>query len=147
MSHVYDKAKYHAESVSNFGLPEEHAENHTVFFLRWLIEQDLMSKFFAEEGADILRKFRSGSATIHEVYGWWDTCLIDDMLSDQGNAFAKHYFDFERGQYLSDYAATLQHYLPSEFHVDYTEENYQLIREIIDDRYTKWKLRPGGRVA
>ena len=141
MSHVYDKAEYHAESVSDLGLSEEHAENHAVFFLRWLIEHDLMSEFFTTKAADILQKFRSGSATIHEVYGWWDTCLIDDMLSEEGNAFAKHYFEFQGGKYLSDYAATLQRGLPSEFHVDYTEANYQCMREVIDRRYAEWKSR------
>jgi hypothetical protein len=137
--HVYDKAKYHTESIEEHGLSDEHAANHTVFFLRWLIERRLMSEFFEQEGADIVRQFRAGGVSIHGVYAWWDWCLLDDMLSDEGNAFALHYFDFKRGSYLRDYKRTLQRRLPTEYHVDYNEENYQRLRQVIDRRYEKWK--------
>ena len=83
--------------------------------------------------------FRAGDTSIHAVYDWWDRCLIDDMLSDEGNAFAQSYFDFERGGYLKDYARTLQRDLPSEFHVPFTEQNYQAIRAVIDQRYDDWR--------
>lgn len=61
------------------------------------------------------------------------------MLSEEGNAFAMHYFDFERGQYIHDYVANLQNDLPTEFHVDYNEENYQKMRKVIDRRHAEWK--------
>jgi hypothetical protein len=69
------------------------------------------------------------------------------MLSEEGNAFAMHYFDFERGRYIHDYIAALQGSLPSEFHVDCTEDNYQKMRQVIDRRYDEWKTpkkRDGG---
>jgi hypothetical protein len=137
--HVYDKAKYHHESITQHELSDEHAANHTVVFLRWLIERQLMSDFFEQGAADILKKFRSGAIGIHEVYEWWDCCLIDDMLSEAGNAFAMHYFDFERGRYLKDYIGTLQRGLPTEFHIDFTEDNYQAMKSVIDRRYEEWK--------
>ena len=139
--HVYDKAKYHYESVEQHGLSEEHAANHTVVFLRWLIAHNMMNDFFLRESHDVVDKFRAGEATIHQVYEWWDCCLVDDMLSEEGNSFAKAYFDFEIGQYIHDYIATLQGDLPSEFHVDYTEENYERMRQVIDRRYTEWSTR------
>src|SRR5688572_15876770 len=101
--HVYDKAKYHYETIEEFGLSEEHADNHTVVFLRWLIEHDLISKAFVENSGDMLEKFRAGKASIHELYEWWDCCLIEDMLSEEGNKFAMHYFDFDKGMFLQDY--------------------------------------------
>lgn len=137
--HVYDKAKYHFDSIEEHGLSEEHAANHTVFFLRWLIENDLMSKEFVEESRDLLEKFRAGRATIHDVYEWWDCCLIDDMLSDEGNQFAMHYFDFDTGKYLEDYTGALQGELPTEFHIQYSEVNYQRMKQLIDQRYKAWK--------
>jgi len=63
------------------------------------------------------------------------------MLSEQGNAFAMHYFDYQRGKYISDYIETLQGDLPNEFHVPYTEDNYAKISAIIDRRYAQWKRR------
>jgi hypothetical protein len=137
--HVYDKAKYHYETTEKFGLSEEHAANHTVMFLRWLIERRMMSEFFEKEAEGILKQFRAGEVSIHKIYEWWDCCLIDDMLSEDGNAFAMHYFDFERGRYIHDYMATLKGRLQSEFHVDYTEESYQKMRQVIDRRYDEWK--------
>jgi hypothetical protein len=91
-AHVYDKAKYHGETIQQYELSEEHAENHTVFFLRWLIENNLMSEHFLSNSGDILEKYRAGSATIHNVYEWWDRCLISDMLSEEGNEFAMRLF-------------------------------------------------------
>jgi hypothetical protein len=137
--YVYDKAKYHYESVEEAGLPDEHASNHTVPILRWLIENDLMSNFFLEEGAEPLARYKSGHLSIHGLYNWWDSCLIDDMLSEEGNAFGRHYFAFETGKYIPDYIATLQGRLPSEFHVVYSEGNYAKIRAVIDRRYAEWK--------
>ena len=63
------------------------------------------------------------------------------MLSDEGNAFAMYYFDFDRGRYMQDYTSALQGNLPSEYHIKYSEENYQKLRTVIDDRYAEWKNR------
>ena len=137
-TYAYDKAKYHYESVEQLGLPIEHADHHTLFFLRWLIENDMMSEEFNETSKDVMDRFRHGKATMYDIYEWWDTCLLDIMLSARGNAFAIDYFDFEKGRYMDDYAEVLVQSLPSEFHVKYTEENYQLLRERIDRRYLDW---------
>jgi hypothetical protein len=61
------------------------------------------------------------------------------MLSQDGNGFAMHYFDFKRGRYIHDYMATLKGRLPAEFHVDYTEDAYQKMKLVIDRRYDEWK--------
>jgi hypothetical protein len=142
--HVYDGAKVIDDSVSDLGLPEEHAANHTAFFLRWLIERSLVSAAFESDGAEVLAAFRGGRAAIHDVYDWWDRCLVDEMLSETGNAFARSYFDFERGDYLSDYARVLQRDLPSEYHVAFTEANYQTIGAVLDARYAEWQRGARG---
>jgi hypothetical protein len=139
--YVYDKAKYHYESVEQAGLPEEHASNHIVPMLRWLIDNDLMSDFFLTEGAEPLARYRSQELSIYGLFEWWDTCLISDMLSTQGNAFAIHYFDYTGGKYIQDYTATLQETLPSEFHVVYSDGTYEKLRPIIDGRYHEWLKR------
>ena len=142
---VYDKAKYHRESVELAGLDEVQAEVHTAFFLGWLIDNDLVSDEMRSECPDLLAEYKLRKKTAIDVYGFWDCCLVDDMLSDDGNAFAQSYFDFARGQYLADYADTLLNELPSEFHVPYTWENYAIIGERIDRRYAEWRKsqKPG----
>lgn len=138
-THVYDKAKYHDETIQGHGLPEEHAYHHTTFFLSWLVKSRLMSAFFETEGAEPLGQYRAGKVSVNELYEWWDTCLISDMLSDEGNAFAMYYFDFDAGLYLSDYSKHLQKALPTEFHVVYTSEHERLLHQVIDSRYEEWK--------
>ena len=50
------------ETVDEEGLPREHASNHTVVFLRWLIERGLMSDFFNDECREPIEKWRAGTA-------------------------------------------------------------------------------------
>ena len=137
--YVYDKAKYHYEFIEDAGLPEEHSKNHAVPILRWLIENSLASDFFAKEGRKHLGQYKRGEISIHDLYDSWDCCLISDMLSDEGNAFAREYFDFQDGQYIQDYIATLQGDLPTELHVTYTEAGYAKLRTVIDERYASWR--------
>jgi hypothetical protein len=61
------------------------------------------------------------------------------MLSEDGNKFAMHYFDFDKGRYIHDYIELLQGQLPSEFHINCNEANYQRMKEVIDRRYREWK--------
>ena len=68
----------------------------------------MMSEFFEIEAVDILRQFRANEVSIHTVYQWWDCCLVDEMPSKEGNSFAMHYFDFERGQYIHDYIVSVR---------------------------------------
>ncbi|MHC4982234.1 MAG: DUF7832 domain-containing protein [Planctomycetota bacterium] len=137
---VYDKGKYHGDAVEKYGLPESHAYHHTLYFFRWLIEHDLMSDFFWSE----TESFEPGGVTnqaVLQTYEWWDCCLADDMLSDEGNAFSQYYFDFDKGRYLSDYMGLLQGDLPSEYHIPLTEESYQRLKTVIDRRYDEWKAQ------
>ena len=141
---LYDKGDYHMGTIGQYGLPESHAYHHTLYFLRWLIEHRLMSDEFRHE----TDYFNSGNGTNEAVLKIYeemcDYCLIDDMLSDEGNAFAMAYFDFEKGQYIHDYIRLLQGNLPSEFHIALTEENYEKLKQVIDRRYAEWKNSTRG---
>jgi hypothetical protein len=136
--HRYDKADFHIESIEKAGLSFEHACNHTIVFLRWLIEHQMLAPF-DDQNKWILREFTEGRMSIYQVYSYYDCCLISDMLTKEGDAFAMHYFDFQRGRYLQDYMKALQDSLPTEFHIDYNEKNYQIMKNIIDNRYARWK--------
>ncbi len=139
MSFAYDKGKYHDPSIEELGLPEEHAVNHTISFVRWLIEGAMLSDWWMKEVGEDIGKYRAGELSLHELYESWDRCLISDMLSKEGNAFASAYFDFEKGQYIHDYIALLQGDLPTELHVKYSEDVYQKLKPVIDERYKSWR--------
>lgn len=139
---VYDKAKYHYDSVAELGLREEQAAVHTAFFLGWLMDNDLVSVEFRDDTSAEIEAYRSRKRTALDIYGLWDYCLVDDMLNKEGNAFAAVYFDFSTGQYLTDYLDLLGADSASEFHIEYSWESQSTINERISNRYADWKKSP-----
>lgn len=135
---VYDKAKYHYDGDYPKDLPEEKAFVHTGMFLGWIIDKGLYSEEFAQE-AEQIELFKQRKITGAKVYEWWDGTLIDDMLNEEGNAFAQYYFDFQKGKYLEDYEEVLAGDLPSLYHVEDSWENYASIKKRIDQRHEDWK--------
>ncbi|MGV3534055.1 MAG: hypothetical protein ACO1QR_16925 [Chthoniobacteraceae bacterium] len=144
---VYDKAKYHDETVAEHGLTESHASHHILFFFRWLLEHDLLSKELQMDFPEEYEAARSGRISALRYFNILDRCLISDMLSKEGNAFAGAYFDYERGCYLSDLVDTLQGGLPSEFHISFTEDTYRKFKCVIDRRFAAWKAGDVTNIA
>jgi hypothetical protein len=143
---VYDKAKYHYDGDFPKGLPHTQAFTHTGMFVGWLIEHDMIAEDFLEE----TRGFRERKITGAQVYKAWDGCLTSDALTDEGNAFAKYYYDGADGQggpYFEDYAAALVGDLPTLYHVEDTWPNYETIKQKIDQRYEEWKRKQKRRVV
>lgn len=136
---VYDKAKWHYEGDYPSDLQESQAFVHTGMFLGWLIDHDLISDEFADDSADGVAQFRRREVTGPEVFQSCDGALVDDMLSDEGNAFAQYYFDFERGKFVQDYEELLSSRLPTMYHVEDTWANYDTLKKRIDERYSEWK--------
>ena len=139
--YVYDKAKYHYGGNYPEDLPEEQALVHTGMFLGWVIDNDLYSDWFKEEMEGIITAFKAREMTGAKVYEECDGALVDDMLNEEGNAFAQAYFDFEKGKYIYDYEELLAQGLPSTYHVEDTWENYEIITRRISDRYLEWKRK------
>lgn len=142
---VYDKAKYHYDGNFPGDMEPEQAFVHTGMFLGWIIDHDLYSNWFGAEMLGYISAFRNREMTGPKVFELCDGVLLDDMLTDEGNAFARDYFDFERGKYLRDYSELLTKGLPSLYHVADTWPNYEILKKRIDQRYRDWKAeRPGG---
>jgi len=143
---VYDKAKYHYEGKFPRGLATTQAFVHTGLFLGWLIDRGLMSEEFYAESGEAVERFKAREISGPQIYAEWDGCLLSSMLSEEGNAFAAAYFDFDRGHYLADYEELLLGRLPSLYHVSDTWENFERLKARIDQRYVAWlaerKRRP-----
>ena len=135
---VYDKAKYHYGGNYPKDLPKEQAFVHTGMFLGWLIDHVLCSEDFYRESHASVEAFKRREKTGTQIYVEWDGALVEDMLSEDGNAFARHYFDFQTGRYLKDYEVLVGAGLPSLYHVQDTWDNYQAIARRIDQRYAQW---------
>ncbi len=139
--YVYDKAKYHYGGNYPADLPREQAFVHTGMFLGWIMDNDLYSEWFKGEMGGYIDAFKAREMTGAKVYEECDGELDDEMLNEEGNAFAQDYFDFEQGRYVDDYDELLAHDLPSIFHVEDTWNNYKIIAQRISDRYVEWKRK------
>jgi len=142
---VYDKAKYHYNGDFPKDLSRNQAFVHTGMFVGWLIEHDMVAEDFRKE----TQGFKERKITGAQVYKAWDGCLISGALNDEGNSFAKYYYDGAEGKggaYFEDYEAALLKDLPSMYHVEDTWQNYDTISKKIDQRYEAWK-RKNRRVA
>lgn len=137
-SYVFDKAKYHDNSIEELGLDEEQAFVHTGLFFAWLVNNGLMSEFFISETSAEIEKLKNRKISPSAIYMNCDGVLIGDMLSDKGFNFAMRYFDFEKGSYVSDYEKAFNVKDDEFFTVKDTWENYDIIKAKIDAAYEKW---------
>ncbi len=136
---VYDKAKYHFDSVQKEKLPSIAAYIHTGFYFGWIVEQKLLSTEFLEDWSQSIEDFLAHKINAPQLLEAFDGVLDDEMLSEEGNEFSATYFDFEHGAYLADYRKFLVKDLPTEFHVANTRDNYEIAKQFISARYEAWK--------
>jgi hypothetical protein len=137
---IYDKAKWHFEGDFPEGLDAFQGYVHTGMFFGWLIDHDLVSDQFKEDFAAEISSFRQRQHTGAQLYqSCCDGVLMLDDLNELGNRFALSYFNFDAGEYLSDYEATLGMDVPTIYHVKDTWANYQKLKEVIDFRYKAWQ--------
>ena len=94
---VLDDARGHLESIREKRLPvdEINAYNHMAIYLRWCMEQDLMSLEFLERCWDTVEEFNADPAGtdlrpfIRDVLGGQ---LFSALFDDEGTAFARYYY-------------------------------------------------------
>jgi len=139
MKTKYDDASWHLEGDFPEELPKDAAFTHTGLYLAWAVLAGLGSKELQDDFEEELAKLSAHLTAPSEVYRVIDGKLIDDDLSDEGNAFTKIYFDFEVGQYLKDYEEVLCKDLPTMYHVADSWENYQRLKPILDNRLAAWR--------
>lgn len=138
-SYVFDKAKYHFDSINEAKLDAKQAYVHTGLFFAWIIKNDLYSEFLLEESKDEIEQTKSEKISPAELYMNWDGVLIGELLNKIGFNFTMDYFEFEKGEYVNDYEEILSSEEdPDIFRVKNNWENYHKIAKIIDERFEKW---------
>jgi len=107
--------------------------------LGWLIDRNLMSRYFKHDGANEIARFKERSLTGPEIYEKWDGVLEHEMLTMRGNQFLKWYFD----KYYGDFAATLvggaKRFDETCLNVENSWENYDRIKNVVDARFEFWR--------
>jgi hypothetical protein len=132
--HVYDKAKWHFEGEFPDGLSERQAYVHTGMYIHWLIEANLIADEFRGETELVKR----GKIKGWQIYRNWGGLFASDMLTRLGNQFTRYYYE-ER--YFHDYEERLAEGLRSFYHVKESAENYRVIRDKIQERFERWRIR------
>lgn len=137
--YVFDKAKFHDNTIAQLGLNEEQSFVHTGLFFAWLVNHDLMSDFFVKESGDNIQKLKERKISPSSLYMEWDGVLLGEMLNEQGFNFALHYFDFDKGSYVKEYEGIFGLKRGQIFTVKDSWVNYEKIKPMIDAAYERWR--------
>jgi len=137
MTHVYDKAKWHYDGDYPKELSIDQAFVHTGMYLGWIIDNQLYSTKFEKEAAADILNFKDRKLTGTQVYMNWAGVLANDMLNKEGNEFSETYYEEE---YVYDYGEVVNA-VPTLYHVQDTWENYELIKNRIDETYKIWSSK------
>jgi hypothetical protein len=144
---AYDRADWHYGGNYPSDLPLENGGTHIGMFLGWAIQRGLEGEFHRDESTGAVAAVRSRNMTGRDfLFSECDEKFWEEDLSEEGNAFAKAYYERQDAEgYLSDYAATLGPGLPSLYHVTDTWENFDRMAAVIDRRYAEWKRTTTSR--
>ena len=134
---IYDQARSHF--VGNFpdSLPIEQAYVHIGIFLGWIINNELYSEYFEDEGATQMYRFQRRQISCAVLSELWDGHLGSDLFTPEGNRFTYYYYG--GGLYEKDYRIVLQKDLQTVYHVEDTWENFDLMAARITVQYQHWK--------
>ena len=146
----YDDASWHYDGDFPTDQPEENGGTHIALFLKWCFIQGWAGELHTTEEPEAVNGVISDTLPATEFFfTYCDGKLIDEMLTDAGNAFAAHYYG-EDGLYLDDYAENFrdQMYVAPESAHDFTK-----FSAMVDARHksgiltkTQAKKRPWWRV-
>ena len=130
----YDDASWHSGADFPADLPPEAGATHTGMFLAWALLSGLAGELHETELPDDLEQLRRREVTPGSFFlATCDGKFTDEDLSPEGNAFADHYFDLEKGQYLADYDQVLSGELESQYLGPDSWESFDRIRPLLDE--------------
>lgn len=135
---ILDKVKYHLEGDYPVDVARENVYSLGGMFLGWCIEHDLVSGSLKNDFSEEITMFLNRSSQVNDLYRVSGGVLSEGELSSVGIAFAKDYFDFDRGMYMDDFLDVLADNLPTAYHVVGTWDNYDLLKKVIDGRFDEW---------
>ncbi|MCK5746928.1 MAG: hypothetical protein KAH44_11970 [Oricola sp.] len=135
----YDDAEWHYGGDFPEGVPISHGFTHIGFFLTWIVDSGLESEFIQTASPRELAATKRRDVSPIALLEFWDGQLIDDMLSDEGNAFAAQYYNMSNAEagYFADYSEVFGE--AGTYEIEPTWENYDRIKPVISRRYEEWK--------
>jgi len=103
----------------------------------------MAGEIHTEEFPDALAALQARTMTP----GAWffSTCdekFTEEDLTDEGNHFAKAYFNNESGLFYEDYGTAVAGDLPSLYHAADSWENYERLAPVFAKRLHEWRSSP-----
>lgn len=147
---VYDKAKWHSGSPSfPRNLPAENGGRHIGMFLAWAIHNDLVDAMHHEDDADAIARVKAREMTGREfLFQCCDGVLMQDDLSDEGNAFATFFYNRHNpDSYDHLYQHTLGGALGSIYQVRDDGKNFDRLARRIDQTFRVWRKKRENQSA
>ncbi len=136
----YDDASWHYGGDFPKDLPPSAGATHIGMFLSWCLLNGLGGALHTEEFADQLEKLKNRTITPGQHFlSVCDEKFWDQDLSEEGNEFAKAYYDFTEGEYISDYGNALSLKGKSLYHIPDTWATFDKLAPIIKRRYEEQK--------
>jgi hypothetical protein len=142
----YDDASWHYGGEFPEDLPDEAGATHTGMYLAWALLSGLSGDIHVTDFPEDIPRLQSRVLTPGAFFlSSCDGKLTVENLSDEGNAFTAHYFNFESGQYLADYEETLGQDMPAGpnglYYVADSWENFDILKPVLDSRLAEWRAR------
>jgi len=136
----YDDAEYYFLNFETDALPNEAGATHIGMFMAWMILHELISEEHRNYSGEALAQVKARRMTgATFVIDQLDCKVLDDDLSDAGNAFAASYYE---SQYAHDYMDTfgVDDSTADRFcSVEDSWDNFDKLARVIDRRFDAWK--------
>ncbi|MCA5014516.1 MULTISPECIES: hypothetical protein [unclassified Enterococcus] len=147
---AYDKAKWHfdAEDFPE-GIEIEQGGVHIAFFYRWMIENNFSGQDMLEEVSNEIQLIKEGKySALDLLFDFCDGVFMGEDFEGKGVEFADQYYETgtpfseKYSSYLEDYInLKLEHMNDlenSDYGVTFTNRNYEIVKAIIDKRYSEY---------
>ena len=118
--------------------PEENGATHIGMFLTWAIRKGLFaSPNVPTEAVEAVRigKLSGRDFVLEHYYGR----LFSEVFSPAGAAFATHHYE----AYLADFGGVLGKGLKSEYLVEDSQANYEIVARLLDQRWEAFQQAGG----
>lgn len=160
---VIDCAAWHKENIDENNLPvdEMQAYNHLAVFLKFAVENDLVSDGFIDKNDRLIEAvlYEEIDIDIREyIKVEYLGCLLFDMFNDKGFSFASYYYNkltnrvedelhsytADIDNFAQDYYKDNWEYLPEQkryayLFIPYDDEYYKRVYKMIEKRFNDWK--------
>lgn len=140
MNLKYDDASWHSDGDFPDDLPAEAGATHIGMFFAWLMLNGMGGNAMTGGLGEEIQLLAERAQTPGQFFlNCADGKFVDDLLNQEANAFTIDYYDFDNGNFLDDYEATVADDLSSLYYVKDTWQNFDLLAPVLQKRLLEWR--------